>query len=156
MFARRLATAALMGAGMMVLAACQPGSIDDLMGSEAPLPAALVKDMRAKGMGQHSPMLVRLFKEESELEVWKQTDSGTYALLKTYPICAWSGKLGPKRAEGDRQAPEGFYNITIYLSRSTTWRACSRTCSNGGNCVWRFSTAWMTCQPNCVSTGSCV
>ncbi len=112
MFARRLATAALMGAGMMVLAACQPGSIDDLMGSEAPLPAALVKDMRTKGMGQQSPMLVRLFKEESELEVWKQTDSGTYALLKTYPICAWSGKLGPKRAEGDRQAPEGFYNIT--------------------------------------------
>ena len=37
---------------------------------------------------------------------------GQYALLKTYPICRWSGDLGPKKKEGDRQAPEGFYTIT--------------------------------------------
>ena len=37
---------------------------------------------------------------------------GQYALLKTYPICKWSGDLGPKKKEGDRQAPEGFYTIT--------------------------------------------
>ena len=59
-----------------------------------------------------SPILVRLFKEEAELEVWKQDASGRYELLKTYPICRWSGELGPKIREGDRQAPEGFYNIT--------------------------------------------
>ena len=59
-----------------------------------------------------SPILVRLFKEESELEVWKQDREGRFALLKTYPICRWSGELGPKVKEGDRQAPEGFYNIT--------------------------------------------
>ena len=53
-----------------------------------------------------------LFKEESELEVWKQNRDGQYALLKTYPICSWSGDLGPKIKEGDRQAPEGFYTIT--------------------------------------------
>ena len=57
-------------------------------------------------------MLVRLFKEEAELEVWKQDQTGRYALLKTYPICRWSGDLGPKIREGDRQAPEGFYAIT--------------------------------------------
>ncbi len=59
-----------------------------------------------------SPMLVRVFKSESELEVWKQDRTGRYALLKTYPICKWSGDLGPKVQEGDRQAPEGFYDIT--------------------------------------------
>jgi murein L,D-transpeptidase YafK len=37
---------------------------------------------------------------------------GQYALLKTYPICRWSGQLGPKRTEGDMQVPEGFYAIT--------------------------------------------
>jgi murein L,D-transpeptidase YafK len=63
-------------------------------------------------MSKESPILVRLFKEESELEVWKQDNSGRFELLKTYPICRWSGELGPKIKEGDRQAPEGFYPIT--------------------------------------------
>ena len=47
-------------------------------------------------MDKESPILVRLFKEESELEVWKQDRDGEFALLKTYPICRWSGDLGPK------------------------------------------------------------
>ena len=55
---------------------------------------------------------MRIFKEEAELEVWKQNDSGRFALLRTYPICRWSGELGPKIKTGDRQAPEGFYTIT--------------------------------------------
>src|SRR5262245_47243387 len=63
-------------------------------------------------MPRESPILVRIFKEESELEVWKQDTEGKFALLKTYPICRWSGELGPKVKEGDRQAPEGFYTIT--------------------------------------------
>ena len=64
-------------------------------------------------MKETSPILVRIFKEESALEVWKQQKAtGRYALLKTYDICKWSGVLGPKIKEGDRQAPEGFYTIT--------------------------------------------
>lgn len=55
-------------------------------------------------------MMIRIFKQSSELEVWKQTGDGSFGLLKTYAICKWSGNLGPKFAEGDRQAPEGFYN----------------------------------------------
>ncbi len=51
-------------------------------------------------------------RKKSELEVWKQDGTGHFALLKTYPICKWSGDLGPKMHEGDRQAPEGFYTIT--------------------------------------------
>jgi murein L,D-transpeptidase YafK len=62
-------------------------------------------------MEKQSPILMRIFKEESELEVWKQDETGRFALLRTYPICRWSGELGPKIKAGDRQAPEGFYTI---------------------------------------------
>src|SRR5690242_12815611 len=68
--------------------------------------------LQQKNMPKDSPILVRVFKEESELEVWKQDTTGLYQLLKVYPICRWSGELGPKIKEGDRQAPEGFYAIT--------------------------------------------
>src|SRR5215472_211885 len=68
--------------------------------------------LQKKNMPKESPILVRLFKEESELEVWKQDTTGLYQLLRVYPICRWSGELGPKKVEGDRQAPEGFYTIT--------------------------------------------
>ncbi|MCK1419856.1 murein L,D-transpeptidase [Bradyrhizobium sp. 180] len=76
-----------------------------------PVPPKLLAAMTEKDMDLQSPILVRLFKQEAELEVWKQTRSGQFALLKTYPICRWSGDLGPKVREGDRQAPEGFYSI---------------------------------------------
>jgi murein L,D-transpeptidase YafK len=76
-----------------------------------PVPSALVSSMASKNMDQNAPILVRVFKMESVLEVWKQTRSGRYELLKSYPICRWSGQLGPKRKQGDRQAPEGFYSV---------------------------------------------
>lgn len=68
--------------------------------------------MSTKGMSKEDPILVRAYKKESELEVWKRGSNGKYALLKTYPICRWSGQLGPKTREGDRQVPEGFYSVT--------------------------------------------
>lgn len=56
------------------------------------------------------PVFIRIFKEENSLELWmKPEKSNTYTLIKTYPICKWSGGLGPKKREGDLQAPEGFY-----------------------------------------------
>ncbi len=64
-----------------------------------------------KGMNPYSPIFVRIFKEESELEVWKQRKDGRFYHFKTYPICTWSGKLGPKHKQGDKQAPEGFYTV---------------------------------------------
>jgi murein L,D-transpeptidase YafK len=71
--------------------------------------------MKARGMTARDPILIRIHKQESELELWKRDRSGRYALLKTYPMCRWSGKLGPKMAEGDRQAPEGFYEVTASM-----------------------------------------
>ncbi|MEO1543700.1 MAG: hypothetical protein AAFR75_06750, partial [Pseudomonadota bacterium] len=68
-----------------------------------------------------SPLLVRIFKSEAELEVWMQRD-GRFVHFATYPICHWSGSLGPKLAEGDKQSPEGFYNVTRrQLHRSGRW-----------------------------------
>jgi murein L,D-transpeptidase YafK len=105
-----MAAAALSAA--MALAACNPDDLAPNSRAAAPLSSAMVSDIASKNMDTGSPILARIFKEEAEMEVWKQTRDGQYALLKTYPICRWSGDLGPKKKEGDRQAPEGFYTIT--------------------------------------------
>ncbi|WP_373032234.1 murein L,D-transpeptidase family protein [Sulfurovum sp.] len=59
------------------------------------------------------PVFIRIFKEESLLEVWIRSGA-EYQHLKDYFICAYSGYLGPKLQEGDRQAPEGFYKVKKY------------------------------------------
>jgi murein L,D-transpeptidase YafK len=64
-----------------------------------------------KGLKSGAPILMRIFKETSELEVWIEKD-GAFVHFATYPICHWSGTLGPKLREGDKQTPEGFYTIT--------------------------------------------
>ena len=110
---RALITSAALAAGVL-LAGCNSDEISLANNAKAnqPVPPKLVADMTAKDMDLQSPILVRLFKQEAELEIWKQDRSGRFALLKTYPICRWSGDLGPKIREGDRQAPEGFYSIS--------------------------------------------
>ena len=81
---------------------------------EHPLPAKLVNKMKAQDMSTRSPIMMRIFKEEGILEVWKQKGNGRYDIIASYEICKWSGKLGPKFKEGDRQAPEGYYRIYPY------------------------------------------
>src|SRR5690606_35503166 len=105
-FRASLAAALLGAAG--VLAACQGGPAKHL----APVPPKPTAKMKQLGMSEPAPVHMRVFKEESLLEVWKQRKDGQYALLASYPICNWSGKLGPKIKGGDRQAPEGFYTVT--------------------------------------------
>jgi murein L,D-transpeptidase YafK len=110
-FRTLLAFAAL--AAAIALAGCDTdGGVASSGRALAPLSDKMIADIEQKNMSKESPILVRLFKEESELEVWKQDNTGHFALLKTYPICRWSGELGPKIKLGDRQAPEGFYTIT--------------------------------------------
>ncbi|MET1047086.1 MAG: murein L,D-transpeptidase family protein [Hyphomicrobium sp.] len=78
--------------------------------------AVLQERLRDKGVTLASPILIRIFKAESELEIWKQKD-GAFILFATYPICHWSGTLGPKLRDGDRQAPEGFYTVSRAQAR---------------------------------------
>ena len=111
-FARALLASAAL-ASMLALGGCNiEGADSPSARSLKPLSEKTLAEIQQKNMTKESPILVRIFKEEAELEVWKQTKGGDYALLKTYPICRWSGELGPKIKEGDRQAPEGFYTIT--------------------------------------------
>jgi murein L,D-transpeptidase YafK len=60
-------------------------------------------------------IFLRAFKREAILEVWARDGaSDPFVLLADYPVCEKSGELGPKRREGDRQVPEGFYHINIF------------------------------------------
>jgi murein L,D-transpeptidase YafK len=107
---RRVGLLIVAGAAMLLAACTDLASIPKHL---RPLPDSLKVAIEQKGMRDTGPILIRIFKEESVLEVWKkQMDSPRYALLKSYDICKWSGELGPKKQEGDRQAPEGFYTIT--------------------------------------------
>lgn len=99
----------------LFLSACVSTVLDVDGKATRPIPAALVAEMSRKSMSPSAPILVRIFKQESELEVWKGDRSGKFALLKTYPMCRWSGKLGPKKQNGDRQAPEGFYHVSAAM-----------------------------------------
>ncbi len=78
---------------------------------ELPIPAATLALMGARDTSPSAPVLIRSYKKESEIEVWKQAKSGRFVFLKTFPICRWSGALGPKTKQGDRQTPEGFYSV---------------------------------------------
>jgi murein L,D-transpeptidase YafK len=93
---------------VIALGACGQFSPPYLKPLSAPTQALLAQN----GMSEDSPVLVRIFKAESELEVWKAKDDGRYYHFKTYPICDWSGGLGPKVNQGDRQSPEGFYLVS--------------------------------------------
>lgn len=74
-----------------------------------------------KGLKLGDPVFIRIFKAESELEIWMRKGE-RYELFATYPICHWSGTLGPKLLEGDRQAPEGVYDVTKgLLHRAGRW-----------------------------------
>jgi murein L,D-transpeptidase YafK len=117
--ALRRAKAGLRQASPFALAICLPallagcGDIAGDFGERAskPMSDQLLAEMHDKGMAPNSPILIRAFKKEAEVEVWKMRTDGHYALFKSYPICRWSGQLGPKKREGDRQVPEGFYTI---------------------------------------------
>ena len=100
---------AALGAG---LAACNDQRSVSSARAWKPIPSETLSLMSARDTDAHEPVLIRTYKKEAELEIWKRRKSdGKYALLKTYPMCRWSGQLGPKVREGDRQVPEGFYAI---------------------------------------------
>lgn len=71
----------------------------------------LGRDLAQAGHAFGDPAHIRIFKQERRLELWLQRDDGRYALFRSYDICNYSGGLGPKLREGDRQSPEGFYRV---------------------------------------------
>jgi murein L,D-transpeptidase YafK len=114
---RRFAFFAAIAATTAGLAACEEtGTSDSGMAGSVrashPLSPEMIALMASKGVNQNAPVLIRTYKKEAEFEIWKMRADGRYVHLKTFPMCRWSGQLGPKTAEGDRQVPEGFYKIT--------------------------------------------
>ncbi|MBD0414015.1 L,D-transpeptidase family protein [Oryzicola mucosus] len=112
---RRSHAYSLLIATSLFLSGCVSSVMDVDTRAIQPIPARLMGEMNKKSMSPSSPIVVRIFKQESELEIWKRDRSGRFALLKTYPMCRWSGKLGPKKQNGDRQAPEGFYHVNVNM-----------------------------------------
>lgn len=100
--------AGLAAAVLVALAGCK----QQVGPAYKPMAAETRAKLAKSGMDAQSPMFVRVFKEESQLEVWKVKSDGQYGLFKTYPICKWSGDLGPKERQGDKQSPEGFYTVS--------------------------------------------
>lgn len=78
--------------------------------ASAPELSHLSEWLADKGLTEGSPILIRIFKAESELELWMRKGA-SYVLQATFPICHWTGTLGPKLREGDKQSPEGFYTV---------------------------------------------
>src|SRR5215203_3284813 len=102
-----------LAAAPLLLAGCAQSNLPTGSArSQVPIPSSTMALMSSKGMSPSDPILIRAYKKESEMEVWKRGRDGRYALLRTLPICRWSGQLGPKLRQGDRQAPEGFYTVT--------------------------------------------
>ncbi|MBU1210465.1 MAG: murein L,D-transpeptidase [Alphaproteobacteria bacterium] len=77
--------------------------------------------LEAAGLKLGSPVLVRIFKREFELEIWLQKN-GRFERFATYPICRYSGRLGPKLKQGDHQSPEGIYTVSAgQLNPASRW-----------------------------------
>jgi murein L,D-transpeptidase YafK len=109
---RRGVAVSLTVAACAWIAGCDDSYLDQSSArSQQPISSATLADMTALDTTPSSPTLIRTYKKEAELEIWKMKSTGEYALLKTYPMCRWSGQLGPKKREGDMQVPEGFYTI---------------------------------------------
>ncbi len=104
----RLALWGLALSGVGFLSACSQTEIPAHL---RPLSKETMMLLGKKGMETTEPIFVRIFKEKSELELWKQRKDGHFYHVKTYPICNYSGELGPKIQQGDKQAPEGFYTV---------------------------------------------
>jgi murein L,D-transpeptidase YafK len=116
---------AVLATSAVLLAACSDETSRYPARAYAPIPGETLSLMKSKDTDRNAPVLIRAYKKESEVEVWKQASSGDYVHLKTYPICRWSGQLGPKKKEGDRQVPEGFYTVaaTQMNPNSAYWLA---------------------------------
>lgn len=136
----------LLGGAAVLLAGCdEPGVQTSDERARATIPPSTLALMESKGTSKSAPVLIRAYKKEAELEVWKMKPDGRYVHLKTFPMCRWSGQLGPKTREGDRQVPEGFYAITpaqmnprsaYYLSFNVGYpNAYDRAMGRGGGAI---------------------
>jgi murein L,D-transpeptidase YafK len=154
----RLAAIASVG---LAVTACQDEMQSTLGAGGAkanrPLGPELLSLMEQKGMRKEDPILVRAFKQENTLEIWKRDNTGHYAFLKSYPMCAWGGTLGPKIKEGDKQSPEGFYTVTPWRMNpnSQFHLAYDVGYPNAFDKAWGRTGAAIMVHGNCTASAGC-
>ena len=114
----------------------------------------LEKALAAKGLALGAPVFLRLFKQTSELEVWIRGKQ-RFELFRTYPICTFSGELGPKQRTGDMQAPEGFYRIAPgQMNPSSSFHlSFDMGYPNTYDRAWGRTGSALMIHGNCVSIG---
>lgn len=110
--------------------------------------------LAATGLKPGAPMFIRILKAESLLEIW-MLKGDRFVLFTSYPICHWSGTLGPKSREGDRQNPEGFYSVTQrQLHRIGRWpRSLNLGFPNNYDRVFGRTGSYILVHGGCSSTG---
>ena len=100
---------ALAGAAI-VLAGCANNLPTGSARSQVPIPSSTMALMASQGMSPSDPILIRAYKKELEMELWKRGRDGRYALLKTLPNLPLVGaSLGPRSGRETAKGPEGFY-----------------------------------------------
>ncbi|MFN8309256.1 MAG: L,D-transpeptidase family protein [Chitinophagales bacterium] len=72
------------------------------------------RKLKAVGVRGAPEIYIRAFKQELLLQVWVKHPSGRFVRYDNFKICAASGRPGPKRRQGDKQVPEGFYRIVVF------------------------------------------
>lgn len=95
----------------MTAVASDPPSSARSIAAIARVRPSLEEALRGKGMRFGDPIFIRIYKETKQLELWVEKGD-RFDLFRTYPICTFSGRLGPKLHTGDKQSPEGFYFVT--------------------------------------------
>ena len=130
-----------------------PGSADLKQAKQDAL-RRIETEIRSTKVEIGTPVFLRIFKQSSELEVWVKADD-RYELLKTFPICRYSGELGPKLKEGDGQSPEGFYKVAIdQLNPNSKYHlSFNLGFPNAYDRVHSRTGSYLMVHGNCVSIG---
>lgn len=117
-------------------------------------PVPLATRLGEKGFALGQPVLLRVFKQESLLELWMERD-GRFDLAMTFPVCKWSGTLGPKLKEGDGQSPEGFYMVSAKQLKpdSSYYRALNIGFPNAFDRAQGRTGSFLMIHGDCVSIG---
>lgn len=101
-----------------------------------------------------SPVYIQIFKEERKLELYARMGN-EFRLVNTFPICNFSGGLGPKRREGDFKSPEGFYSVDARHLKpdSKYYRAINIGFPNDYDKSQGYSGAYLMIHGECKSIG---
>ena len=94
------------------------------------------------------------YKELDRLDLFsKSKKQEQYKLIQQYQICARSGKLGPKKVEGDKQVPEGFYHINRFNPKSKFYLSLGLNYPNAFDAAHNYTGSDIFIHGKCETVG---